>query len=169
MCFLWQALESHSLNPSPSTQAFGLKCWSTALCSSSTCWKKTVVSTCVESAMTSGPTWASRCTSTSKVSLTGRQHLLEPKNVNLACLVFVLLTLLFRAPAAGALKQKVKAKAQRLSELNFDSQSGHQKDVTTVACAVLSAWTNPTKATHTASTPHLLEKVQHLSAVWPRI
>lgn len=39
----------------------------------------------------------------------------------------------------GALKQKVKAKAQRLSELNFDSQSGHQKDVTTVACAVLSA------------------------------
>lgn len=41
--------------------------------------------------------------------------------------------------AAGALKQKAKAKAQRLSELNFDGQSGHQKDVTTVACAALSA------------------------------
>jgi len=74
LCPLWQAPASLSSNPSPSTQASGSRCWSTALCSSSMCWKKTAASTCVESATTLELMSASPCISMSKVSLMGKHH-----------------------------------------------------------------------------------------------
>lgn len=105
---------SLSSNPSPSTQAFGSRCWSTGLCSLSMCWRKTAASTCVESAMTSEPMSANPCISTSRVSpsvVRSRISLYLHSYMFPAWLCSVLLYV--------ALRYSINSKAQRLSELNF--------------------------------------------------
>lgn len=149
-----QAPGSLSSNPSPSTQAFGSRCWSMALYSSNTCWKKTAASTCVESATTLGPMSASPCTSTSKVSLRKRETAAVSfylyGRLCSVCVVF------FYMPWLLIQLKIVNAKAQRSSELNQSKFLDVRVQATSKipswrSFCVLSASMNPTKATHGAT------------------